>query len=128
AAGALLLRNSFKSKPAAGVATPATSTGSEQSTTLAVLPFTPIEGNRKLTALGQGLVESVSAKLSRLTGDRALEVIPARNLQDRGVSTLADARSQFGANVGLVVTLEDSGQLLRVNYSLVNARSGAAVG
>ena len=125
AAGAFLLRNSFKSKPAAGVATP---TESAQSTTLVVLPFIPIEGNPKLTALGRGLVESVSAKLSRLTGDRALEVIPARNLQDRGVSTLAEARSQFGATVGLVVTLEKSGQLLRVNYSLVNARSGGTVG
>jgi len=95
---------------------------------LAVLPFTAVEGNPKLTALGQGLVESVSAKLNRLTEDRALEVIPARNLQEKGVTSLADARSQFGANLGLAVTLEQSGRLIRVNYSLLNAKNGTAVG
>ena len=123
-ASVLLVRNLLNRAP---VAAPAISTGSEHSTTLAVLPFTPVEGNPKLTALGQGLVETVSAKLSRLTADRELEVIPARNLQERGVNRAADARSQFGAGVGLVVTLEETGQLLRVNYSLVNTKNGAVV-
>jgi serine/threonine protein kinase/tetratricopeptide (TPR) repeat protein len=95
---------------------------------LAVLPFPVIEGNPKLTALGQGLVETVSAKLGRLTEDRAFEVIPARNLQERSVTTLADARRQFGANLGLVVTLEESGELIRVSYTLLNAENGRAVG
>jgi len=103
-------------------------TAGEKSTTLAVLPFSAIEGNPKLTALGQGVAESVSAKLSRLTVDRALEIVPAHNLAERKVSSLADARAQFGANLGLVVSLEESGQLLRVNYSILNTRSGAAVG
>ena len=107
---------------------PAAQATSEKSATLAVLPFTAIEGNPKLTALGQGLVESVSAKLSRLTADRALEIIPARNLEERKITSLADARAQFGANLGLVVSLEESGQLLRVNYSILSARSGTAVG
>ncbi len=106
----------------------AAQTTGETSATLAVLPFTAIDGNPRLTALGQGLVESVSAKLSRLTADRALEIIPARNLEERKVTSLADARAQFGANLGLLVSLEESGQLLRVNYSILNARSGAAVG
>jgi len=106
---------------------PAVTTG-EKSATLAVLPFTAIEGNPKLTALGQGVVESVSAKLSRLTVDRALEIIPARNLEEKRVTSLEDARAQFGANLGLVVSLQESGQLLRVNYSILNTRSGAVVG
>ena len=124
-ASAFLMRKVFKSAPAAA---PGISAGSEQSTTLAVLPFTPVNGNPKLTVLGQGLVQTISAKLSRLTADRALEVIPARNLQDRGISTPADARSQFGADVGLVVTLEEAGPLLRVGYSLVNTKNGAVMG
>lgn len=124
-AGAFLLRSSFKSRPGNNAAAPETV---PQSTTLAVLPFTPIEGDPKLTALGQGLVESVSAKLSRLASDRALEVIPAANLRERNVTSLADARSQFGANVGLTVTLKESGKLLQINYSLVNAKNSAAVG
>src|SRR6266567_6811285 len=62
AAGGFLLRNLIKRGSAGGRAAQATS---EQSTILAVLPFTAIESNPKLSALGQGLVESVSAKLSR---------------------------------------------------------------
>jgi eukaryotic-like serine/threonine-protein kinase len=94
---------------------------------LAVLPFAAVQGNPKLTALGQGLVESVSAKLSRLTEDRALEVIPAGDLQQKSAMSLADSRSQFGANLGLVVTLTQSGQLMQVNYSLLDAQTGSAV-
>jgi serine/threonine-protein kinase len=93
-----------------------------------VLPFAPIEGNPKLTALGEGLVESVSVKLSRLMQDRPLEVIGARNLQERKITSLAEARSQFGATVGLIATLEQSGQLVRITYSLVNTQSGAILG
>ena len=83
---------------------------------LAVLPFKPIDNNPKLSALGQGLVDSVSAKLGRLTEDRALAMIPARTLQQRRITSLEEARSQFGANLGLAISLEQSGELIRVNY------------
>ena len=95
---------------------------------LAVLPFKDIAGDEKLTALGQGVVESVAAKLGPLSENRALEIIPARNLQERGVSSLAEARKQFGANVGLVVMLERSGEFIRVSYSLLNAQTGSVIG
>lgn len=95
---------------------------------LAVLPFTAVDANPKLTALGQGLVDSVSARLGRLTEDRVLTVIPARTLQQRSATSLADARSQFGANLGLVIALEQSGELIRVRYSLLNAQNGSVVG
>jgi len=95
---------------------------------LAVLPFKGIAGDEKLTALGQGVVESVAAKLGPLSENHALEVIPAGNLQERGVSSLTEARKQFGANVGLAVTLERSGELIRLSYSLLNARTGGVIG
>jgi len=91
---------------------------------LAVLPFKPIDNNPKLSALGQGLVDSVSAKLGRLTEDRALAMIPARTLQQRRITSLEEARSQFGANLGLAISLEQSGELIRVNYSLLNGQDG----
>ena len=64
---------------------------------LAVLPFQPVGGDAHLTALGQGLVETVAAKLSNLAESHALEIIPARNLQDKGLTSLAEAQQQFGA-------------------------------
>ncbi len=99
-----------------------------QTKIVAVLPFKPIDGNPKLTALGQGLVESLAAKLGRLTENRSLEIIPARNLQERSVTSLAEARQQFGANLGLTLSLDQSGELVRVAYSLRNAQTGSALG
>jgi len=95
---------------------------------LAVLPFPAVSGDARLTALGQGLVESVAAKLGRFSEDRPLEVIPARNMQEKSATSLEDARKQFGATLGLGITLEQSGNFMRVVYSLLNATTGATIG
>ncbi len=124
AVAALYLGSRMRGSPGGTTSQPA----GEKTATLAVLPFSPIEGNPKLTALGQGVVESVSAKLGLLTQDRAFEIVSSRYLQEKGVTSLPEASSQFGANLGLVVTLQESGQLLQVSYSIFNARNGVAVG
>lgn len=95
---------------------------------LAVLPFDTDKQNPKLAALGKGLVENVAAKLGSLAEDRSLEVIPARNMQEKSAISLEDARRQFGANLGLAVTLEQAGTFLRVSYSLLDTKSGGIVG
>ena len=104
--------------------------GLPQTKILAVLPFVSIpNADPKLTALGEGLVESVAAKLGKLTEDRAFEVVPARSLQEKKISTLPEAARMFGANLGLVITLEpQSDTLVKVNYSLLAAQSGASLG
>jgi tetratricopeptide (TPR) repeat protein len=97
---------------------------------LAVLPFTAAaKADPKVTALGEGLVESVAAKLGKLTEDRAFEVVPPGNLQEKKISNLPDAAKMFGANLGLTLTLEpQSADLVKVTYSLLNAQTGASVG
>ena len=70
----------------------------------------------------------MAAKLGHLGETHPLEVIPTRNLQERGVTTLTEARRQFGANLGLTIHLEEKGELLRVSYSLLNAQTGTAIG
>lgn len=99
-----------------------------QKQVVAVLPFPAVPGDARLTALGEGLVESVAAKLGRFSEDRPLEVIPARNMQEKSAVTLEDARRQFGANLGLAITLEQSGNFMRVVYSLLNAENGSVIG
>ncbi len=99
-----------------------------QSEILAVLPFQAVEGNPQLTALGQGLVETIAAKLGRLTEARSLQVIPARNMQDKGLTSLSEVQREFGANLGLAVSLEESANLTRVSYSVLDAQSGRALG
>jgi tetratricopeptide (TPR) repeat protein/predicted Ser/Thr protein kinase/TolB-like protein len=99
-----------------------------QTKILAVLPFiAPANADPKLAALGEGLVENLAAKLGKLTEDRAFEVVPPRNLQDRKISTLADAAHYFGANLGLSLTLEPTGDLIKLSYSLVSAKTSTPV-
>jgi eukaryotic-like serine/threonine-protein kinase len=95
---------------------------------LALLPFSQAGGDSHLNALGQGLVESVGSKLASLAQSRSFEVIPARNLRDKNVTTLAGARRQFGANLGLAVNLERTGDLVKVTYTLQNAQGNTTVG
>jgi eukaryotic-like serine/threonine-protein kinase len=99
-----------------------------QTKILAILPFSALKDNPKLAALGQGLVESVGAKLGKLSEDRSFEVIPARSLQEKNVSALPDAAHMFGANLGLALTLEQSDALVKVTYTILNGQSGATVG
>jgi|HubBroStandDraft_6_1064221.scaffolds.fasta_scaffold00022_31 serine/threonine protein kinase/tetratricopeptide (TPR) repeat protein len=121
------LRQLFRSSTAHNAAPP--SPGSLlQTKILAVLPFTTANADPRLTALGEGLVESVAAKLGKLTEDRAFEVVPPGNLQEKKISTLSDAAHMFGANLGLAISLDPSGDLVKVTYSLLNAQTGAPVG
>jgi serine/threonine-protein kinase len=118
---ARVLLNKAGNKPVANTST------LPQKEVLAVLPFQVVAGNEKLTALGQGVVESLTTKLGRLSENHSLEVIPARNLRERGITTLAEARKQLGADLGLTVNLQESGELIRVTYSLVDGQTGSAI-
>ena len=91
---------------------------------IAVLPFADIATDPKLTAFGKGLLEDVAAKLSQLSANHDLEIVPARTLEDKKVTTLADAKKELGVNLGLTVSLEQAGDLVRAAYSLTDARSG----
>jgi len=102
--------------------------GLPQTEILAVLPFTAANSDPKLAALGEGLVESVAAKLGQLTEDRAFEVVAPRTLQEKKISTLSDAARMFGANLGLAITLEPTGDLVKVTYSLLNPQSSKPIG
>jgi tetratricopeptide (TPR) repeat protein/TolB-like protein len=91
---------------------------------LAVLPFEAIAGDPKMTAFGKGLLEDVAAKLSQLSANHDLEVVPARTLEEKKVTTLADAKKEFGVSLGLTVAIEQAGDLVRAAYSLTDAKSG----
>ncbi len=123
------LHRAFSTANNGAQAPSAQSGGLPQTKILAVLPFAPpANADAKLTALGEGLVESLGAKLGGLSNDRAFEVIPPRNLQEKNISTLSDAARMFGANLGLAVTLEPNGELIKVSYSLNSAKNNASLG
>ncbi|HXO31310.1 MAG TPA: protein kinase [Candidatus Acidoferrales bacterium] len=91
---------------------------------IAVLPLATIADDPKLTVFGKGLLEDVAAKLSQLSANRDLEVISPRALEDKKVDTLADAKKEFGVNLGLAVSLKQDGDLVRAAYNLIDTSTG----
>jgi len=98
-----------------------------QHQSIAVLPMNSVENDPKLIALGKGLLEDVAAKLSGLSANHDLEVIPARTLESKKVATLSDAVKEFGVNLGLALSLKQDGQLVRATYSLIDTKSDKSV-
>jgi serine/threonine protein kinase/tetratricopeptide (TPR) repeat protein len=123
------VRQRLRSSSANNAASPSAPNGLPQTKILAVLPFTAgANADPKLIALGQGLIESVASKLGKLSEDRAFEVVPPGNLQEKKISTLPDAAHMFGANLGLALALEpQSPDLVKVTYSLLSAQTGAPI-
>jgi serine/threonine-protein kinase len=95
-----------------------------QRKSIALLPIVSQAGDEKLTAFGKGLLDDVAAKLSQLSANHDVEVVPARTLEDKKVSTLADAHKELGVTMGLSVSLEQANDLLRAAYSVTDVKSG----
>ena len=125
--GALFFLRSFLRNGSHQVGSNSAQSTGEQSATLVVLPFEGVSDDSKLTAFGNGLVDTLTAKLSQLTGNHPLQVVSAGELRQRNVSNLAQAHQEFGADTGLRLSLQRSGDLVRVTYSLTDARSQKVV-
>jgi serine/threonine-protein kinase len=82
-----------------------------------------VGGDAQTAAFGAGLTETLTAKLTQLTGDPSLQVVPATEIRGKHVSTVDEARNEFGVNLVLEGSLHKSGEQVRVNYILVNART-----
>ena len=95
-----------------------------QRKSIALLPIVSQAGDEKLTAFGKGLLDDVAAKLSQLSANHDVEVVPARTLEDKKVSTLADAHKELGVTMGLSVSLEQANDLLRASYSVTDVKTG----
>jgi tetratricopeptide (TPR) repeat protein len=96
--------------------------------TLAVLPVNTADADPQLTALGNGLGETLTAKMTRLGIDHSLQVVSLGELRARHVTKLEEARQEFGATLGLQISLQRSADLVRVAYTLTEAKTGRALG
>jgi len=95
-----------------------------QNVSLAVLPLEVPEGDLQFAALANGLVATLAAKLTQLGENHSVQVVPASEMRSKHVTTLDQARQEFGANLGLRVDLQRSGDLLRVTSTLLEAKTG----
>ena len=89
---------------------------------LAVLPPNGASESQD-SAFNDGLVETLTSRLTTLTEKHPLAVVPASEVRARKVTTVDAARAEFGVNLGLVVNVQRSEGQERVNYSLVDAAS-----
>ena len=87
---------------------------------VAVLPFTVVSNDPKEKAFSDGLTETLTAKLTQLTVDPTLQVVPAPEIRGRGASTIDDVRKEFGANLVVEGNLQQSGNRVRINIAMVD--------
>jgi tetratricopeptide (TPR) repeat protein len=90
---------------------------------LAILPLNDSTGSPEMAAFGAGLDDTLTTRLTELTRSHDLEVIPASEIRSKKVTTLQEASQEFGVNLGLELGVHQSGDLVRVNYILVDAKT-----
>jgi serine/threonine protein kinase/tetratricopeptide (TPR) repeat protein len=95
---------------------------------LAVLPLNTKNSSSETIAFDNGLVETLTSRLTQLGTHHPLQVVPASEVRAKGVTNLQEAREQFGATMGLQLSVERSGHLVRVNYALIDAKRHRQVG
>jgi serine/threonine-protein kinase len=79
-------------------------------------------GQQNLTAqiFADGLTESVTEKLTRLTILPSLQIAPASEIRSRQIQTAENARKAVGANLIVTGTIEELNARFRVTTSLVD--------
>jgi serine/threonine protein kinase/Tfp pilus assembly protein PilF len=90
---------------------------------LAILPVSESSDSPEMTAFGDGLSETLGSRLTSLTRSNNLQIVPASEIRSKGTKTLQDANQEFGVNLGLEISIRRSGEMVRVNYSLVDAKT-----
>src|SRR5262249_29583386 len=91
---------------------------------LAVLPFSVTGADANRQFFSQGLGETLTMQLSRLTANRPFQVATVADVRARNVRTPQEAREQLGTNVVLTGTLQYSAGSIQITCTLIDTRSG----
>jgi len=90
---------------------------------LAVLPFETAVQDANSRAFAGGLTETLAAKLGEIADRYPLEIVSAAEVRKQSVRDAQHARSLLGATMVLEGSLQQSGNTVRIIYSLVDTRS-----
>ena len=90
---------------------------------VAVLPFESVANDSPTNALGLGLTETVTAKLVQASDGGHLQLVATRELVAQGVKTADQARREFGTDLVLEGSLQQSGDQIRITCSLVDPKT-----
>ena len=95
---------------------------------LAVLPFRALNGDSASTAIGTGMTDTLTAQLAQVTDRDQFQVVSTRELEAQGINSADQARREFGVDLVLEGSLQQSGSQLRINCSLVDANTHRQLG
>jgi serine/threonine-protein kinase len=85
-----------------------------------VLPFEAIGGDDEYQAYADGLMQTLTAKVTTLTDTYNLQVTPASDVIEKGVRSAAEARTEFGANLVVEGSIHRVEATVRINCNLVD--------
>jgi tetratricopeptide (TPR) repeat protein/TolB-like protein len=88
---------------------------------VAVLPFDAIGGDRENQVLCRGLTELLTTRLTQISKQYGVEVVPASEVRTQNVTSVGDAQKKLGVNLVVEGSWDFAGN--QVMYSLVNAQS-----
>ncbi len=90
---------------------------------IAVLPFVSIPAEESTSALNDGLMEILTAKLSQLEAFHGkLQVIPASEIRGNRITSAGEARQAFGATLAITGSLHMIRDSVELLINLVDAR------
>jgi serine/threonine-protein kinase len=90
---------------------------------LAVLPFETTNQDANSRAFAGGLTETLAAKLGEIADRYPLEIVSAAEVRKQNVRDARHARSLLGATLILEGSLQQSGNTVRIIYTMVDTRS-----
>ncbi|HKD86758.1 MAG TPA: tetratricopeptide repeat protein [Terriglobales bacterium] len=90
---------------------------------LAVLPIDMVGQDQATNALGLGLMETLTAKLSQVSDTDSIQVVSSRDLRDQKVKTAEDARREFGSDLVIESSIQKERDTIRVNSFLVDTKT-----
>ncbi|MGB8131970.1 MAG: protein kinase [Candidatus Angelobacter sp.] len=90
---------------------------------LAVLPFESATQDANNRAFAAGLTATLAAKLGEIADRYPLEIVSEAELRKQNVHDARHARSLLGATLVLEGSLQQSGNTMRIIYSIVDTRS-----
>jgi eukaryotic-like serine/threonine-protein kinase len=91
---------------------------------LVVLRFRTQGGDLTHQAFCHGITQTLTARLTRLTTGRTLQVTPPAEVAAQHVTTPLEAHTTFGANLALSGLCARQGDYVRVTYALDDTASG----
>ena len=96
---------------------------------IAVLPFDNIGNNPANEVLAEGLMESLTGRLSNLdVGQQSLWVVPASLVRSRKVTDPSAARATLGANLVVQGSIQREGQDVHLNVNLIDTNTMRQIG